>query len=64
MPVWAISVERLRRKVAGDMADEYGFDFYDVLKWMQLNDVFGNWTDEELTWRPIDLAELADCYDS
>ena len=57
------SKEVLRRAVAKAMASEYGFDYDDLLKWMQENDVFGNWTNDELAYRPIDFTELADCYD-
>ena len=54
-------LERVRRAVARDLADEYGFDYDDALVWMQKTGVFDTWTEYELLHRPIDLAELADC---
>lgn len=54
-------LERVRRAVARDLANEYGFEYEDTLLWMQEVGVFGNWTEDELLHRPIDLAELADC---
>lgn len=54
-------LERVRRAVARDLANEYGFDYDDVIVWMQEVGVFSNWTEDELIHRPVDLAELADC---
>lgn len=56
-------LERVRRAVARDLENEYGFEYEDALLWMQEVGVFGNWTEDELLHRPIDLAELADCID-
>lgn len=62
MPIKALPVERLRRSVAGDMANHFGFDYYKVLTWMQRNNVFGNWEADEFDRCPVNIEELADCY--
>lgn len=62
VPIKALPVERLRRSVASDMVNHFGFDYWKVLTWMQRNDVFGNWEADEFDRRPVDLDELADCY--
>jgi len=57
------AVERLRKSVARDMAREYGFDYGTTLLWMQNVGVFENRTEWELKNRPVDIAELADCFE-
>lgn len=51
--------ERLRCLVAHDLFLQYKLDYDESLAWMQEANVFGNWTQEELENRPVDLDELA-----
>lgn len=53
-------IEQMRRTVAKDLAQEYGLDYDETLAWMQDVGVFGNWSEEELRCRPVNLDELAD----
>lgn len=53
-------LERMRRAVARDLAQEYGLDYDETLVWMQEAGIFGSWTEDELRCRPVNLDELAD----
>ena len=51
-------IERLRNTVGKNISNISGFEYNKVVDLLRELDVFGNWTDWEISYRPVNIEEL------